>query len=72
MLRNGSILFIIALILGFKFKIFQLIALIIVLLYVIIVPYYYLVLKTCRNCGAKVPPFKTQCPVCGEKDWKRR
>lgn len=72
MLRTGSILFIISLILGFKFKIFQIVALVIVGLYIIIVPYYFLIMKTCRNCGTKNPPFKAVCPVCGEKDWKRR
>jgi len=72
MLKTGSILFIISLILGFKFKIFQLLALIIIILYAIIIPYYFLVMKTCRNCGVKNPPFKSVCPVCGEEDWKRR
>lgn len=72
MLRTGSILFIISLILGFKFQIFKILALVIVVLYIIIVPYYFLIMKTCRNCGVKNPPFKPVCPVCGEKDWKRR
>ncbi|MGD9808437.1 MAG: hypothetical protein AB7E76_12135 [Deferribacterales bacterium] len=72
MLRTGSILFIISLILGFKFKLFWIVASIIVALYIIIVPYYFLIMKTCWNCGSKNPPFKPVCPVCGEEDWKRR
>jgi ribosomal protein L40E len=72
MLKTGSILFIISLILGFKFEIFRIAALVIVILYALIIPYYFLIMKTCRNCGVKNPPFKEICPVCGEKDWKRR
>jgi len=72
MLKTGSILFIIFLLLGFKFKIFQLAAAVVVVIYLIAVPYYFLVMKTCRNCGCKNPPMKPVCPVCGEEDWKRR
>lgn len=72
MLKTGSILFIVSLILGFKFKVFQYLALAIVVLYVVYVPYYFLYLKTCRNCGVKSNPKHAVCPVCGEEDWTRR
>lgn len=72
MFWTGSILFFIAILLGFKFKFFQLVALVIVLIYVILVPYYFLVMKTCRNCGQKNPPFRKKCSCCGEENWKQR
>lgn len=72
MLWTGSILFFISLILGFKFEVFRYTALGIVLLYILLVPYYFIYLKTCRNCGSKNPPNAKHCGCCGEEDWKQR
>ncbi|PLX71189.1 MAG: hypothetical protein C0602_02070 [Denitrovibrio sp.] len=72
MLKAGSILFIISLILGFKFEVFQYLALGIIVFYVVYVPYFFLYLKTCHNCGIKNAPKHSLCPVCGEEDWMRR
>jgi len=72
MLKTGSILFIISLILGFKFKVFQYLALAIIALYVVYVPYYFIYQKSCRNCGIKSSTKHAVCPVCGEEDWTRR
>ncbi|MGE4317766.1 MAG: hypothetical protein AB7E96_02575 [Deferribacterales bacterium] len=72
MLRTGSLIFIASLILGFKFKFFWLVALVIVMLYIILVPYYFLVMKTCVNCGSKNPPFNKKCSCCGEENWRRQ
>lgn len=72
MLRKGSLLFFISIILGFKFEIFRYIALGIVAVYVLLVPYYFIYLKTCRNCGAKNQPNRKTCSCCGEENWKQR
>ena len=71
MLRTGSLIFIVSLILGFKFKFFWLLALVIAAIYVILVPYYFLIMKTCVNCGTKNPPFNKKCVHCGEEHWRK-
>lgn len=72
MLWTGSIIFIVSILLGFKFKFFQLVALIILIAYSIIIPYYFVVMKTCRNCGQKNAPHRRQCSCCGAEDWRQR
>lgn len=72
MLWIGSIIFFISLILGFKFEMFWYLAMAIVVAYIFFVPYYFVYLKTCRNCGAKNPPHSKKCKCCGEEDWRQR